>query len=98
MSVEKGELTAVVVTTSHQGVFFGYSDCVVADGSVNLAQARMCVYWPEETHGVVGLAAVGPTDRARISPAAPNITLRDVTAVMQCSAEAITRWEAEPWT
>lgn len=91
------EKVALVVTTAHRGVFFGYG--VLSDNeSISLRQARMCIYWPEENHGVVGLAADGPKRGAKIGPAAPEIVLRDVTAVMVCSDAAIKAWESAPWS
>jgi len=86
----------LVVTTAHRGVFFGYGIPSDAD-TIKLKRARMAVYWPAETHGVVGLASDGPPKDARISPAAPEIILRDVTSVMAVSPKAVKRWEAEPW-
>lgn len=88
---------ALVVTTQHRGVFFGYGT-PTAESTIELSRARMCLYWPEENHGVVGLAADGPKTGARIGPAAPKIMLRDVTAVMECSPEAVAAWESEPWS
>lgn len=90
----------VVVTTKHRGVFFGY----VSTGhdletqSLWVSNARMCVSWSADNHGVVGLASRGPTQRARITPAAPMILLHDVTSVMKCTAEAVAAWESEPWS
>jgi len=87
----------LVVTTVHRGVFFGYGIPSDAD-TIKLKRARMAVYWPVETHGVVGLASDGPPKGARISPAAPEIILRDVTSVMVVSPEATEKWEMGPWT
>lgn len=39
---------------------------------------------------------VGPS--VRIGPAAPAITLTGVTAIMECTAEAVEAWESEPWS
>jgi len=90
------KLQPLVVTTAHRGVFFGYG--VASDApTIRLERVRMCVYWPAENKGVVGLAAHGPKKGARIGPAAPAMTLRDVTSVMEVAPEAVKRWEAEPW-
>jgi hypothetical protein len=87
----------LVVTTAHRGVFFGYGE--PSDGStIRLERARMCVYWPKETRGVVGLASDGPKRGSKVGPAAPAITLRDVTAVMEVSEEAAQAWEKGPWS
>ena len=87
----------LVVTTSHRGVFFGYGEPTDGD-TIRLEQARMCVYWPQENKGVVGLAADGPKNGARVGPAAPAMTLRGVTAIMEASDAAVKAWESEPWT
>lgn len=92
---------AVVVTTEHGGVFFGYcqQDAVTAArDTIVLASARMCVMWPEANHGVVGLAVAGPKKGARVGPAAPWILLRGVNAIMGATDEAACAWEAEPWS
>ncbi len=101
MSVEKHlnnapELAAVVVTTAHRGVFFGYGMPTDAD-TIRLERARMCVYWSADMRGVLGLAAQGPSDTCRIGPAVPVLILRAVMAVLVCSDEAVARWEAGPW-
>jgi hypothetical protein len=90
------EKVALVVTTAHRGVFFGYG--IPSDApTIKLAKARMCLYWPVENKGVLGLASEGPLKGARVSPAAPSIILRDVSSVMTVSEEAINRWERQPW-
>ncbi len=87
---------AVLVTTAHRGVFFGYAS--KTDGAViNLRAARNCVYWPSEQKGFLGLANMGPVNGSRIGPAA-NIELRDITCVAECTDEAVKRWENAPWS
>ncbi|UYN89874.1 MAG: hypothetical protein KIT08_01225 [Anaerolineales bacterium] len=66
--------------------------------SLRLERARMCVYWPSGNKGVVGLASAGPAKGSKITPAAPAITLQDITAVMETTQAAVTAWEAEPWS
>lgn len=86
---------AVLVTTSHRGVFFGYA--TETEGTtIKLRAARNCVYWPSENRGFLGLASSGPLLGAKVGPAA-NIELRDITCVAECSEEAIKRWENAPW-
>lgn len=85
----------VLVTTAHRGVFFGYADDT-SGSTIHLKRARMAVYWSPDMKGVLGLASMGPSDSCRISPAA-DLDLRDVTAVAECSADAVKRWEAHPW-
>lgn len=86
----------LVVTTTHKGVFFGYG-VPSHSSTIRITDARMCVYWSSDVKGVVGLAASGPTKGCRIGPAAPAITLLDVTAVMEASPEAEAQWKMEPW-
>jgi hypothetical protein len=86
---------AVLVTTSHRGVFFGYA--TKTDGeTIQLRAARNCLYWPTEQRGFLGLAADGPKSGSRVGPAA-DIELRDITCVAECSVEAARAWEAAPW-
>ncbi len=86
---------AVLVTTVHRGVFFGYA--VKTDGAIiSLRAARNCIYWPSANKGFLGLASVGPIEGARVGPPA-DIELRDITCVAQCTDEAIRAWERAPW-
>jgi len=94
MTTKKKEVP-VLVTTAHRGVFFGYA--TETDGpTISLKRARNCVYWTADLRGFVGLATVGPSNSCRIGPAA-DMQLRDITAVVTCSPEAVKRWEAAPW-
>lgn len=92
---------AVMVTTAKRGVFFGYtkeSNAEIIDrGNVTLQRARMCTYWSTETHGVLGLAGVGPQKGSRIGPQVPDLTCNEITAVVTCTTKAVEVWEAEPW-
>lgn len=86
---------AVIVTTAHRGVFFGYA--TDTDGeTISLKRARNCIYWSADCKGFLGLAANGPTKSCRIGPAA-DITLRNITAVVEVSTDAVQKWEASPW-
>ena len=86
---------AVLVTTSHRGVFFGYA--TDTDGAViKLRAARNCFYWPTENKGFLGLASVGPLSGSRIGPAA-DIEIRDITCVAVCTPAAVEAWERAPW-
>lgn len=91
-----GKERAVVVTTQHRGVFFGYAGDTDAE-IIKLRAARNCLYWPTENKGFMGLAAIGPVKGSRIGPAA-DISLRDITSVIECTPEAVTAWEAAPWS
>ena len=91
-----GKEQAIVVTTQHRGVFFGYATDVTG-AVINLRAARNCLYWPTENKGFMGLAAMGPVKGARVGPAA-DIQLRDITSVIKCTPEAVTAWENAPWS
>jgi hypothetical protein len=87
---------AVLVTTAHRGVFFGYA--TETDGAtISLRSARNCLYWGSDNKGFLGLASMGPTKSARVGPAA-NIELRDITCVAECTPEAAEAWEKAPWS
>ena len=86
---------AVIVTTEHRGVFFGYA--TETDGeTIKLARSRLCLYWSSDCNGFMGLAASGPTKGCRIGPRA-DITLRKITAVLEVTPEAVRAWEEAPW-
>jgi hypothetical protein len=86
---------AVLVTTAHRGVFFGYT--FDTDGeTIRLRAARNCIYWPSENKGFLGLASFGPLEGARVGPAA-DIELRNITCVADCTPGAVKNWEKSPW-
>lgn len=86
---------AVLVTTAHRGVFFGYAS--KTDGpTIKLRAARNCIYWPAGNKGFMGLASMGPIKGARVGPAA-DIELRDITCVTECTPDAVKAWESAPW-
>lgn len=86
---------AVLVTTAHRGVFFGYA--VNTDGDeIYLRAGRNCLCWPKENKGFLGLASFGPLNGARIGPPA-NIKLRNITCIAECSEMAVEAWESFPW-
>lgn len=85
---------AVVVTTEHKGVFFGYLVKDNGKTSVELRNARNCISWTENVKGFVGLAVSGPKDGSRVGPAAPTMTLYGITSVLGCTDEATAAWES----
>jgi hypothetical protein len=87
---------AVLVTTSHRGVFFGYA-AETSGETISLRAARLCVYWSADLRGFMGLASHGPNGNCKIGPAA-NIELRDITAVVEVSPAAAEKWEKAPWS
>lgn len=87
----------LLVTTEHRGVFFGYGE-PTDESTIQLERVRMCIYWPESQHGVLGLASQGPLAGAKVGPAVPSATIRAVTAVAECTEAAAAAWETEPWS
>jgi hypothetical protein len=91
----KTEEAMVVVVTQGNAIFCGWT--MDADSDViKLRAARQAVYYSEDTHGLLGLAANGPGKQSRIGPPA-DITVRNVTHVIKCSAEAAKKWEDAKW-
>ena len=90
---------AVVVTTAHKGIFFGYvRDDSQLPKQVTLEQCRNCVYFAANVKGFLGLAVTGPLDGSRVGPAAPEVTLYEVTSIVACSEAAIKEWESGRWS
>ena len=95
MTTNKKE-RAVIVTTEHRGVFFGYAENT--DGiRIKLKRARLCISWSADVKGFMGLASDGPSKTCRIGPAV-DITLRKITAVLEVTPEAADKWEKAPWS
>lgn len=87
---------AVLVTTAHRGVFFGYATDVSGE-TIKMKRARNCIYWPAENKGFLGLASMGPQSGAKVGPSA-DIELRNITCVAECTPEAVKAWEKSPWS
>lgn len=96
----KAKAIAVLVTTEHRGVFFGYATTdkpAGNDKSITLAKARNCIYWESSLHGFLGLATSGPNSKCKVGPAAPSSTFTNVTSVTTVTDEAAAAWERAPW-
>ncbi len=87
---------AVVVTTAHRGVFFGYTSDYSGD-TIALRDGRNCLYWSSDVKGFMGLAATGPTKSCRVGPQA-DIELRNITSVIKATPDAVKAWEAAPFS
>ena len=83
---------AVVVTTAHRGVFFGYAS-ETSGATIRLRRGRNCIRWSVDLRGFAGLAAFGPSQACKIGPAV-DMELRDITSVLECVPAAIDRWES----
>jgi hypothetical protein len=90
------EERAVLVTTEHRGVFFGYATDVRGE-TIKLRAARNVVYWSADCKGFLGLAATGPSKDCKVGPAA-DIELRAITCVAEVTPVAVTAFEAAPWS
>lgn len=90
---------AVVVTTAHRGVFFGYlnGDYKPGDAVLHLQKARNILYWPQENRGFMGLASMGPKKGSRVGPPVSTIELREITSVIACNDSAAQAFELAPW-
>jgi hypothetical protein len=95
MTAKKKE-RAVLVTTAHRGVFFGYATDT-SGTTIKLRAARNCIYWSRDCKGFMGLAANGPSASCRIGPAA-DVELRDITCIADVTPEAVKKWEGAPWS
>lgn len=100
MGVEptKGDLAmrAVLVTTQHRGVFFGYlpEGADRSARSLTVQNARCAMYWSGR-RGFLGLASHGPEDGSKIGARAPgDVLLHDITSVADVSDDAAKRWES----
>lgn len=92
----KSKKRAVLVTTAHRGVFFGYSD-VTTEKVAFLENCRMAVYWSADLRGVLGLASEGPSSSCRIGPPSRG-WIQDITAVFEVDPGAAKKWEDAPWS
>ena len=80
----------VIVCTEYRGVFFGYAEDTDGD-AIALKDAKMALHWDAVVRGVMGLAHVGPVGESKVSAPA-DITVRKVTAVIECTPEAEAAW------
>jgi hypothetical protein len=85
------EERAVIVCTTHKGVFFGYASETSGD-VIKLKRARMAIRFGT-TKGVMELAETGPTPSSNISARA-DIEVRSVTAVFEVTPDAVAKREA----
>lgn len=90
---------AVLVTTAHRGIFFGYLIGKVDKAKIAIARARNVVYFDAATKGFLGLASNGPTHGCRIGPpAAERSDIFDITGVFGVTNEAAQAFESAPWS
>lgn len=88
-------LKAVLVTTKHRGVFFGYVKAdKKAPAEITLTGVRNCIYWSSDVGGFAGLASKGPSSGCRIGTRVGEMTLYDITSVTAVEDPAAQKWEA----
>ncbi len=87
---------AVLVTTQHKGVFFGYTKDT-SGPTIKLRSARNCIYWSSDLRGFMGLASDGPNGNCKIGPRADIERLADITAIVAVTPAAVTAWERAEW-
>ena len=88
---------AVLVTTAHRGVFFGYA-LKIGGKEITITNARNCLYWSADVKGFLGLAVTGPSKSCKVGPSVPSLTLNDVTSVSEVTPQAVEAWERAPWS
>ena len=86
-------MKAIIVTTEHRGVFFGYvpDDQDMAAKTMALQGARCAIYWGT-TGGIGQLAETGPTEKSRIGDRADMAAVHAITAVWSVTTEAESAW------
>ena len=91
----------VLITTNKdlRGVFFARIDPKdVANDSIEVESLQMCIYWPIDNRGVLGLAADGPVKGARVTKPVARGLVKGVTLIVECSDKAVAAWEKCPWS
>jgi len=91
VTANRTPLTAVLVTTEHRGVFFGWT-YDWSGSTVVLERCRNCIYWTKSVGGFLGLAAHGPNPDCRIGTEVSHFEARCVTSVAKVSASAADKW------
>ena len=88
-------MKAVMVTTSHRGVYAGLvpDDQDMTARTMRLEEARCAIYWAT-TKGVAELAETGPNKNSRIGAPATIEALHDITAVWAITPEAWQVWRS----
>ena len=92
----KSSERAVLVTTTHKGVFFGYASDTGGE-TIKLRAARLCVYWSSDLRGFMGLTVMGPNGKCKIGPAADIEALHGITSVTLVTPEAEQKWINAKW-
>jgi len=90
---------AYLITTKERGVFMGFINPEdVEKNDIVAEEVRMAIYWSSDMKGVLGLASMGASEGCRISKAVKKALLKNVTAVIEMTDEAVANWRKEPWS
>lgn len=92
---KRAQLTPVLVTNIHRGVYFGWTTDKSARPIV-LHRFRHCVYL-EQTQGNYSAAVDGPGGRSKIGPECIEVEVGDVANVVVCTAEAAAKFSSAGW-
>ncbi len=86
-------MKAVMVTTKHRGVFFGYvgDDTDINERTLALKNARCAIRW-RTTKGIAELAEDGPNKNSKIGATADIEALHDITGVWSVTEKAEKAW------
>jgi len=86
-------LIAVIFTTEHRGVFFGYIDKNedLTKETLGLKDAKMAIKWATKK-GICELASIGPNDQSLIGAKADIPVIHKITAVFLVEKEAEEKW------
>lgn len=84
---------AVLVTTEHRGVFFGFvKNDKKLPAEIELTQAKNCIYWSSDVGGFLGLAAKGPSSNCKIGTEVKELKLWKITSVTPVEEAAAEKW------
>ncbi len=88
-------MKAVIITTEHRGVFFGFveDDADLTQKTLGLKDAKMAIKW-RTTKGIAELAEIGPNENSLIGAKANVPVIHNVTAVFLVSKKAEEKWIA----
>lgn len=92
---------AVLITTSHRGVYFGYIDESDIDTrpTLRVSNMRHVYYWAKGLAGIYELPTKGPPNGSRLTATpVPEISIDAVANVAPCTPEAIERFENGTWS
>jgi hypothetical protein len=95
----KLKMRPVLVLTGLRGVFFGYATKTTGE-QVTITKARNVFYWsqlPKGHEGILGLATVGPQAGSKLGARVGSLTLRNISAIVECEKAATERFEAASW-